>query len=41
MLNWLAKINIPATSVLLTNHTDTEWVKNQAGVLALLKLYSK
>jgi glucan phosphorylase len=41
MVNWLAKINIPAISVLLTNHTDTEWTKNQKGVEALLKHYAK
>lgn len=41
MMNWLAKNNIPAISVLLTNHTDTEWSKNKAGVLALLKHYTK
>lgn len=36
MVNWLAKIKIPAISVLLTNHTDTEWTKNQKGVEAVL-----
>lgn len=41
MVNWLAKNNIPAISVLLTNHTDTEWSKNLAGVTALLKHYTK
>lgn len=41
MVNWLAKINVPAISVLLTNHTDVEWNKNLAGVKALLKLYAK
>lgn len=41
MVNWLAKKNIPAISVLLTNHTDTEWTKNQKGVEALLKYYSQ
>jgi len=41
MVNWLAKINVPAISVLLTNHTDTEWTKNQAGAEAILKLYAK
>ena len=41
MVNWLAKINVPAISVLLTNHTDIEWNKNLAGVKALLKLYTK
>lgn len=41
MTNWLAKSGIPAISVLLTNHTDTEWSKNQAGILALFKYYTK
>ncbi len=39
MLNWLAKNNIPAISVLLTNHRDTEWDKNRAGIEALFKNY--
>ena len=41
MVNWLAKNDIPAISVLLTNHTDTEWSKNIAGVKALLTYYAK
>lgn len=41
MVNWLAKEKIPAISILLTNHTDTEWSKNQKGVDALLKYYAK
>lgn len=41
MVNWLAKNNIPAISVLLTNHTSTEWTKNEAGIKAVLELYSK
>lgn len=41
MVNWLAKIKIPAISVLLTNHTDTEAGKNQAGIKALLQNYAK
>jgi len=41
MVNWFAKENIPAISVLLTNHIDTEWSKNQAGIEAILKYYSK
>ncbi len=41
MVNWLAKKNIPAVSVILTTHEDTEWSKNQAGALALLKYYAK
>lgn len=40
MVNWFAKNNIPAISVILTDHTSTEWTKNQAGILALLKYYS-
>ncbi len=40
MTNWLAKSGIPAISVLLTNHTDTEWTKNKAGVEALLAAYA-
>jgi hypothetical protein len=39
LTNWLAKINIPAISILLTNHTDPEWSKNQAGVQAVLQHY--
>lgn len=41
MVNWFAKNEIPAISVLLTDHTGTEWSKNQAGIEALLKHYSK
>ena len=41
MVNWLAKIKVPAISVLLTNHKDIEWNKNLAGVKAILKLYTK
>ncbi|MFA5934545.1 MAG: M14 family metallopeptidase [Candidatus Paceibacterota bacterium] len=41
MVNWLAKEKIPAISVLLTNHSDTEWTKNKAGIDALLKYYTK
>ncbi|MDP3645828.1 MAG: M14 family metallopeptidase [bacterium] len=41
MENWLAKNKIPAISVLLTNHQDVEWDKNQKGVDALLKYYAK
>jgi hypothetical protein len=40
MVNWLAKNRIPAISVLLTNHTDTEWTKNKAGVTAILNRYA-
>lgn len=41
MVNWLAKNNIPAISVLLTNHSDTEWLKNKKGIDAVLNYYSK
>ncbi len=41
MVNWFAKNNIPAISVLLTNHTDTELEKNKKGVESLLKHYTK
>ncbi len=41
MVNWFAKNNVPAISVLLTNHTDTEWSKNRAGIDAMLKSYAK
>lgn len=41
MVNWLAKKEIPAISVLLTNHTDTERTKNQAGIKAILGHYAQ
>ena len=41
MVNWFAKNNIPAISVLLTTHEDTEWTKNRKGIDALLKHYGK
>jgi len=41
MVNWLASKNIPAISVLLTNHNDTEWNKNKAGIESILNYYSK
>jgi murein tripeptide amidase MpaA len=41
MVNWLAKNDIPAISVLLTNHKDVEWDKNKAGVEAILKHYAQ
>ena len=41
MVNWFAKIGIPAISVLLTSHTDIEWNKNKAGIDATLNYYAK
>ncbi len=41
MVNWLAKEGVPAISVLLTDHNNTEWSKNKAGIESLLKYYKK
>lgn len=41
MVNWLAKKEIPAISVLLTTHEAVEWDKNKAGIDALLTYYAK
>ena len=41
MANWLAKKNIPAISVLLTTHEDTEWSKNWKGVEAVISHFAK
>jgi hypothetical protein len=41
MVNWLAKNNIPAISVLLSTHTDVEWDKNLSGIKALLQYYGQ
>ncbi len=40
MVNWLARENIPAISVLLSNHTEIEWEENQAGIEAILDYYT-
>lgn len=40
MVNWLAREGIPAISVLLTNHTNTEWSKNKLGINAVLDYYA-
>lgn len=39
MVNWFAKNNIPAISVLLTTHESVEWNKNLAGIKAVLNRY--
>ncbi|KXK00403.1 MAG: Gamma-D-glutamyl-L-diamino acid endopeptidase 1 [Parcubacteria bacterium OLB19] len=36
---WLASINIPAITVEMSTHENIEWVKNKAGVEAILELY--
>lgn len=41
IVNWLAKKNIPAISVLLSTHSDVEWDKNLKGLEALLEYYGK
>ncbi len=41
MVNWFAKENIPAISVLLTNHEDVEWDKNLKGIKALFAHYAE
>jgi len=40
-VNWLAQEGTPAISVLLSNHTDTEWNKNRAGIEALFEYYAE
>jgi murein tripeptide amidase MpaA len=41
MVNWFAKQDIPAISVLLTSHTDVEWDKNRAGIDAFLEHFAE
>jgi predicted deacylase len=41
MVNWMAKNGIPAISVLLTDHTSTEWAKNEKGLTAVLNALAK
>ena len=36
---WLASIGIPAITVEMSTHENIEWVKNKAGVEAVLELY--
>ena len=41
MTNWLAKVGVPAISVLLKTRTDSDWVNNQAGIKAVLSRYAR
>ncbi|MFT7644569.1 MAG: hypothetical protein ACI9BF_000218 [Candidatus Paceibacteria bacterium] len=41
MVNWMAGQGIPAISVLLTDHKNTEWTKNIAGIKAVLNTYAE
>jgi hypothetical protein len=38
--SWLTSLGIPAVSVELSNHTDTEWQKNRSGIRALFGYYA-
>lgn len=39
--NWLASQGIPAIDVELSNHSDTDWKRNLAGVLAVIESYRR
>jgi hypothetical protein len=41
MVNWMAKMEIPAISVLLSDHNNTEWSRNLEGVKAVLDYYAE
>jgi murein tripeptide amidase MpaA len=41
MVNWFAKQDIPAISVLLSSHTAVEWEKNRAGIDAFLNYFAE
>lgn len=41
MVNWLAKVGIPAISVLLGDAKSTEFSKNQAGLRAVIQAYNE
>lgn len=41
MIDWFAKIEIPAISVLLSDHENIEWNKNLAGIKALFEHYAE
>lgn len=41
MVNWLAREEIPAISVLLSTHEDVEWDKNRDGVTAMFEFYGR
>ena len=41
MVNWLARENIPAISVLLSSHTEVEWTENRKGIEAIFDYYAK
>lgn len=41
MVNWMTKEGMAAISVLLSDHENTEWNKNKAGIDAVLALYAE
>lgn len=41
MMNWLAKENTPAISVLLSTHESTDWSQNLKGLKAILNKYAQ
>lgn len=41
MMNWFAKLEVPAVSVLLSTHEATEWEKNRAGIDAVIASYAE
>ena len=41
MVNWLAKKEIPAISVLLSSHSSVEWSDNLKGITALIEYYAE
>ncbi len=41
MVNWLAKDDIPAISVLLSDHENIEWEKNWKGIEAIFNHYAR
>lgn len=41
IVNWLAKVEVPAISVLLSTHNDTDWNMNKKGIDAVLQHFAK
>jgi hypothetical protein len=41
MMNWFAKLEVPAVSVLLSTHEATEWEKNRNGIEAVIASYAE
>jgi hypothetical protein len=40
-VNWMAKENIPAISVLLSGYQDIEWEQNRAGLAAIMDVFTQ